>query len=105
MNRNITATNLQPSVLSDIPQAMEYTIHQAGKSAYVIVGPKGATNFTIVKDTSGAADLVDADIRRIDEVEEALRFTGCAKVEYLMDTHEHFDHAKRVQKLKKGTVN
>ena len=31
---------------------MEYTIHQAGKSAYVIVGPKGATNFTIVKDTS-----------------------------------------------------
>jgi len=42
---------------------MEYTIHQAGKSAYVIVGPKDATQFTIVKDTSGAADLVDADIR------------------------------------------
>ena len=54
---------------------MEYTIHQAGKSAYVIVGPKDATNFTIVKDTSGAADLVDADIRRIDRVEEALKFT------------------------------
>jgi len=59
---------------------MEYTIHQAGKSAYVIVGSKGATNFTIVKDTSGAADLVDADIRRIDQAEEALKFTGCSRV-------------------------
>ena len=39
------------------------------------------------------------------EVEEALKFTRCSKVEDLMDTHEHFDHTKRAQKLKKGTVN
>lgn len=84
---------------------MEYTIHQAGKSAYVIVGPKGATNFTIVKDTSGAADLVDADIRRIDQVQEALKFTRCSRVEDLIDTHEHFNHTQRAEKLKKGTVN
>jgi len=36
--------------------------------------------------------LIDADIRRIDEVEEALRLTGCAEVKYLVNTHEHFDH-------------
>jgi glyoxylase-like metal-dependent hydrolase (beta-lactamase superfamily II) len=35
---------------------------------------------------------IDADIRRIDEVEEALTLTGCAKVAYLVNTHEHFDH-------------
>ena len=39
------------------------------------------------------------------EVEEALKFTGCSRVEDLIDTHEHFDHTKRAQKLKKGTVN
>ena len=80
---------------------MEYTIHQTGKSAYVIVGPEGATNFSIVKSNSGAAVLVDADIRRIDQVEEALKFTGCSKVNYLIDAHEHFDRTK----LKKGTLN
>jgi cyclase len=36
--------------------------------------------------------LVDADIRRIDEVEEALKLTGCSEVKYLVNTHEHFDH-------------
>ena len=71
---------------------MESTIHQAGKSAYVIIGPEGATNFSIVKGAGGGAILVDADIRRIDEVEEALNLTGCSEVKYLIDTHEHFDH-------------
>ena len=71
---------------------MESKIHQISKSAYAVIGPEGATNFGIVKATDGSAVLVDADIRRIDEVEEALRLTGCAKVGYLVNTHEHFDH-------------
>ncbi len=71
---------------------MESKIHQISKSVYAVIGPEGATNFGIVKATDGSAVLVDADIRRIDEVEEALRFTGCAKVGYLVNTHEHFDH-------------
>ncbi len=71
---------------------MESSLYQASKSAYVIIGPEGATNFSIVKGANGGAVLIDADIRRIDEVKEALRLTGCSKVEYLIDTHEHFDH-------------
>jgi cyclase len=71
---------------------MESTLHQLGKSAYVIIGPEGATNFSIVKGAGGSAVLIDADIRRIDEVEEALKLTGCIEVKYLINTHEHFDH-------------
>jgi cyclase len=71
---------------------MESTIRQLSKSAYVILGPEGATNFSIVKSSNGAAVLIDADIRRIAEVEEALTLTGCSEVKYLIDTHEHFDH-------------
>ena len=71
---------------------MESTIRQVSKSAYVIVGPEGATNFSIVRASDGSAVLIDADIRRIDEVEEALRLTGCSEVKHLIDTHEHFDH-------------
>ena len=36
--------------------------------------------------------LIDADIRRIDEVEEALQAHRLFRIEYLIDTHEHFDH-------------
>ena len=71
---------------------MESTIRQISKSVFAVIGPEGATNFTIIKASDGAAALIDADIRRIDEVEEALRLTGCARVGYLIDTHEHFDH-------------
>lgn len=71
---------------------MESTIRQISKSVYAVIGPEGATNFTIVKGSDGSAALIDADIRRIDEVEEALRLTSCARVSYLIDTHEHFDH-------------
>lgn len=71
---------------------MESEIKQVSRSAYVVIGPEGATNFGIIKGGDGSAALIDADIRRIDEVEEALRTTGCGKVNYLIDTHEHFDH-------------
>ena len=71
---------------------MESRIHRAGRAAYAVIGPDGATNFGIVKGNDGTAALIDADIRRIDEVEEALKLTGCAEVCYLINTHEHFDH-------------
>jgi cyclase len=71
---------------------MESTIRQASKSTYVVVGAEGATNFTIIKGANGGAVLIDGDIRRIDEIEEALKLTGCSRVEYLVNTHEHFDH-------------
>jgi len=71
---------------------MDPTIRQLSSSAYVVIGPQGATNFAIIKARDGSAALIDADIRRIDEVEAAMRLTGCAQVGYLIDTHEHFDH-------------
>jgi glyoxylase-like metal-dependent hydrolase (beta-lactamase superfamily II) len=71
---------------------MESTVRQVSDSAYVIVGPEGATNFSVVKGSDNSAILIDADIRRIDEVEEVLRLTDCSEVKYLIDTHEHFDH-------------
>jgi len=71
---------------------VESTIRQASKSTYVIIGPEGATNFAIIKGANGRAVLIDGDIRRIDEIEEALKLTGCSRIEYLLNTHEHFDH-------------
>lgn len=71
---------------------MESTIQRLSCSLYVMIGPEGATNFAIVKANDGSAVLIDADIRRIDEVEEALKLTGCTEVKYLVNTHEHFDH-------------
>jgi glyoxylase-like metal-dependent hydrolase (beta-lactamase superfamily II) len=59
---------------------------------YAVIGPEGSTNFGIVKGSDNSAAVIDADIRRIDEIEEALQLTGCSKVSYLIDTHEHFDH-------------
>ncbi|MGE5219390.1 MAG: MBL fold metallo-hydrolase [Chloroflexota bacterium] len=71
---------------------MDSVIHQVSRSTFTIVGPEGATNFSIVKGSDNSAVLIDADIRRIDEIEEALNVTGCRQVKYLIDTHEHFDH-------------
>jgi glyoxylase-like metal-dependent hydrolase (beta-lactamase superfamily II) len=71
---------------------MESEVKRVSNSVYAVIGPEGATNFAILKANDGGAVLIDADIRRIDEVEEALKLTGCAKVSYLVNTHEHFDH-------------
>jgi glyoxylase-like metal-dependent hydrolase (beta-lactamase superfamily II) len=71
---------------------MESRIKRVSNSVYAVIGPQGATNFGIIKASDGSAVLIDADIRRIDEVEEALKLTGCARVSYLINTHEHFDH-------------
>jgi glyoxylase-like metal-dependent hydrolase (beta-lactamase superfamily II) len=71
---------------------MESAIKQISRSLYAVIGPEGSTNFAIIKGSDNSAALIDADIRRIDEIEEALQLTGCSKVSYLIDTHEHFDH-------------
>ena len=71
---------------------MESAIKQISRSVYAVIGPQGSTNFGIVKGSDGSAALIDADIRRIDDIEEALQLTRCSKVGYLIDTHEHFDH-------------
>jgi glyoxylase-like metal-dependent hydrolase (beta-lactamase superfamily II) len=71
---------------------MDSKIQRVGRSVFVVIGPDGATNFGIVKANDTSAVLIDADIRRIDEVDEALKLTGCDKVSYLVNTHEHFDH-------------
>ena len=71
---------------------MESELKQVSRSAFALVGPQGSTNFTIIKSRAGNAVLIDADIRRIDEIEEALQLTGCSRVCYLINTHEHFDH-------------
>ena len=71
---------------------MESKIQRMSHFVYCIIGPEGATNFGIVKANDGSAIVIDADIRRIDEVEEALKLTGCGEVKYLVNTHEHFDH-------------
>jgi len=44
---------------------MDSTIRQLSGSAYVVIGPEGATNFAIIKARDGSAALIDADIRRI----------------------------------------
>jgi cyclase len=71
---------------------MESKIQRLSRSLYVMIGPEGATNFGIVKARDGSAVLIDADIRRLDEIEEALKLTDCTEVKYLVNTHEHFDH-------------
>lgn len=50
---------------------MESEIRQISNLVYAVIGAEGATNFGIVKAPDGNAVLIDADIRRIDEVEEA----------------------------------
>ncbi len=66
-------------------------IHTLKEDLFAVVGLDRATNFGIVKGRDGSAILIDADIRRIDEIEEALQRTECAKVRHL-HPHENFDH-------------
>lgn len=72
---------------------MSITLEPLGKAAFAVIGPEGATNFGIVRAADGFALLIDADIRRIDEIEEALAQTQCRGVKYLFITHENFDHS------------
>ncbi len=84
---------------------MDVKLERLGKAAFVIVGEDGATNFGIVRGEDGSALLIDADIRRIDEIEGALKQAECRSVKYLFITHENFDHASANDYFeKKGAV-
>jgi cyclase len=69
------------------------TIHQLKESVFAVIGDDGATNFGIIKGGDDSAILIDSDIRRMDEIDDALQRTGCKKVRYLLNTHENFDHS------------
>lgn len=77
-------------------------IHQLKESVFAVIGVDGATNFGIVKGRDGSAVLIDADIRRMDEIDDALDRTGCKKVRYLVNTHENFDHSSANDYFEKG---
>jgi glyoxylase-like metal-dependent hydrolase (beta-lactamase superfamily II) len=84
---------------------MDVRLERLGKAVFAVIGEDGATNFGIIRGGDGAALLVDADIRRIDEIEEALKRAGCRSVKYLFITHENFDHASANDYFeKKGAV-
>ncbi|MEX0806030.1 MAG: MBL fold metallo-hydrolase [Candidatus Binatia bacterium] len=68
-------------------------INQLKESVFAVIGVDGATNFGIIKGKDGSAVLIDADIRRMDEIDDALKRTGCNRVLYLVNTHENFDHS------------
>jgi len=68
-------------------------LHKFNDSAFAIIGDQGLTNFGLVKGADGSALLIDADIRRIDEIDDGLRRAGCTRVKYLLNTHENFDHS------------
>ena len=68
-------------------------LHKFNDSAFAIIGADGLTNFGLVKGTDGSALLIDADIRRMDEIDDGLQRAGCTRVKYLLNTHENFDHS------------
>jgi glyoxylase-like metal-dependent hydrolase (beta-lactamase superfamily II) len=68
-------------------------LHQLTNSVFAVIGVDGATNFGIIKGRDDSAVLIDADIRRMDEIDDALERTQCKKVRYLVNTHENFDHS------------
>ncbi|MGB7948953.1 MAG: MBL fold metallo-hydrolase [Candidatus Binatia bacterium] len=68
-------------------------VQQLKESVFAVVGDDGLTNFGIIKGTDGSAVLIDADIRRMDEIDDALTKAGCSRVRYLVNTHENFDHS------------
>jgi cyclase len=68
-------------------------LQKLNDSAFTIVGAAGLTNFGIVKGSDASALLIDADIRRIDEIDDGLSRAGCSQVRYLLNTHENFDHS------------
>ena len=68
-------------------------LQQLAESVFAVIGDDGATNFGIIKGKDASAILIDADIRRMDEIEDAFQRTGCSKVRYLVNTHENFDHS------------
>ncbi len=83
---------------------MKINLQPLGQCAYAVIGDEGATNFGIVRGADGSALLIDADIRRIDEIEAALKQTDCRVVKYLFITHENFDHSSANDYFEKNST-
>ena len=83
---------------------MKIDLQPLGKCAYAVIGDEGATNFGIVRGADGSALLIDADIRRIDEIEAALKQADCRGVKYLFITHENFDHSSANEYFEKDST-
>ena len=83
---------------------MKINLQPLGQCAYAVVGDEGATNFGIVRGLDGSALLIDADIRRMDEIEEALKQAQCRSVKYLFITHENFDHSSANDYFEKNST-
>ena len=47
-------------------------VHQLGESVFAVIGYEGATNFGIIKGNDGSTVLIDADIRRLVEIDDPL---------------------------------
>jgi len=77
-------------------------LQQLKESVFAVIGDDGLTNFGIIKGTDGSAVLIDSDIRRMDEIDDALTKTGCSRVRYLVNTHENFDHSSANQYFEKN---
>jgi cyclase len=77
-------------------------VHQLKESVFAIIGEDGATNFGLIRAKDGSAVLIDADIRRMDEIEDALKRTDCGRVRYLINTHENFDHSSANEYFEKN---
>lgn len=58
-----------------------------GRAAFGMIVEDGANIFGIVRGDDGAALLIDADIRRIDEIEQALEQTRCSRVKYYLSNN------------------
>ncbi len=71
----------------------EANLYKFSDSVFAVIGEDGLTNFGIVKGMDDSALLIDGDIRRMDEIDDALQRTGCRAVRYLLNTHENFDHS------------
>ena len=83
---------------------MKVNLQALGQNAFTVVGDDGATNFGIVRGADGSALLIDADIRRMDEIEAALNQTQCRSVKYLFITHENFDHSSANDYFEKNST-
>lgn len=78
--------------MSDVAKN-QANLHQLGENVYAVIGDDGLTNFGIVRGSDGSALLIDGDIRRMDEIDDALKKSGCRSVRYLLNTPENFDHS------------
>jgi glyoxylase-like metal-dependent hydrolase (beta-lactamase superfamily II) len=83
---------------------VKVNLQPLSQCAFAVIGDDGTTNFGIVRGADGSALLIDADIRRIEEIEEALKQAQCRGVKYFFITHENFDHSSANDYFEKNST-